>query len=162
MFIREIRKYPEGLLDQIFINEEIEYTEEMKVNLENAIEQLSETEKKLIILRFKERRLIKDIGSITKISQGTVSSRIQSAVIKLRHPIIKRSIEGRPNGSCINYELENFPLSIRTYNALKRNGIRRLDEIESLRQLNRMRSIGKSSIQEIMNIVKENGLYLRH
>lgn len=161
MFIRDCRAYPEGLLDQIFIKEDIEYTEEMKANLEKAIDTLPDIEKQLIILRFKERRLVKDIGYITNITQGTVSYRIQSAVFKLRHPVIKKIIEGGVKESIENFELENFPLSIRTYNALRRNGIRRLDQIESVRQLNKMRSIGKASIQEVKDVVKEYGLYLR-
>lgn len=160
MTTKNLRDYPYGLLDLIFPKGEIFFSEEVIRNLEKAVDNLSETDRRMILLRYKDKKRIQDIGEIVGFTQGTVSARIQAAVSSLRHPVMKKQIAG---GNLITYKysLENYQLSVRTYNTLRRNGIWSLDQIQSVKHLQQMRNIGKGAIREVLEIVKENGLYLQ-
>lgn len=160
MFTKEYRDYPYGLLDQIFSQDEITYTEEVIKNLEEEIEKLSDTERRIILLRFKEKKLIKEIGDVVSLSYGNTSQRIQRILIKLKHPVTKQQIAGSER-EMSEFALENYPFSIRTYHTLKRNGIQRMDQIQSVKHLSKLHGIGKTAIREVTNIAKKNGLDIR-
>lgn len=159
MFLDKTKKYPENLLDTIFEYEKIEYTKEIKENLGQIIEGLSEKDKELLLLRFRDQLLIKEISEIVNNTEGNISNRIQFSIRKLKNPIIKQQILGNFSEN-IKYALENYPISLRSYNALKRNGIHRLDQIKNRRQLSECRNIGNAAIWEIVQIAEKNGIII--
>lgn len=61
-------------------------------------------------------------------------------------------------------QIENFDLSVRSYNCLCRAGLRTLSDIASLsyNQLLRVRNLGRRSFEEIVNVLENNGYDVDH
>ena len=114
----------------------------------------------MVVLRYKERKRVREIGEILNMNPGTVSFEVQRAVGKMKHPILKNHIAGNELNLKENCALENYSFSLRVFNTLRRNGIQRLDEIQSVKQLWKLRGIGGESIKEILEIAAENGIII--
>ena len=61
-------------------------------------------------------------------------------------------------------QIENFDLSVRSYNCLCRAGLRTLSDIASLSygQLLRVRNLGRRSFEEIVDVLENNGYDVDH
>lgn len=164
MLLKGVKEYPDGLLDLIFNREEIKYTPQIRENLEKVVNSLPEKSRRLILLRFKDKYLIKEISAVVNLSPSVISHKINHIVSTMRHPIIKTRILGKSKlaendlDADNEYNLDNFPLKMRTYNVLKRNGIDRLDQIHSIKQLRNLRCVGETSIREIADIANQHGI----
>ena len=56
--------------------------------------------------------------------------------------------------------LENLGLSIRTYNALRRGGIAKISDIKSVRQLQKIRQIGETAEEEVLDKLVKRSITL--
>lgn len=62
--------------------------------------------------------------------------------------------------SITNREIKDLPLSVRSINALQRHGFRRFGDIINISEddLNDVKNLGKKSIQEILDLLKEHNI----
>ena len=121
-------------------------------------------------------RLILEVytnGAITPQEAVSTAARIMSEHLKLFTGLTEQKTETDPIfGGVQPTETENFKdktideleLSVRSYNCLKRAGIGTIGELcdRSEEDMKKIRNLGKKSLEEIMQKIKELGLTLRY
>lgn len=205
--------YPLNLLNALADGEwDDAVPEDIEGTLEYVFCTLLERERKVIHLRYKEKRTYVEIGKLL----GVVTERIRqidaNAIRKLRNPqrlmLIKTGVKAAITNSTAaakeseftkrvenataaiegvaamlgtilgnsdtermsnirsNYSLskslESLDLSVRSYNALSRAGVRTLEDIVKMRpdELRKIRNLGSHSYNEIVMRLHEKGLSL--
>ena len=76
---------------------------------------------------------------------------------------LPKSNENQKNGLPIQTTIEDLDFSVRAYNCLKRAGIHTLQDLvnKSENDMMKIRNLGKKSLKEVLDKVRDLGLLLR-
>ena len=183
--IRSILKepYPNNLLKvindtckKIHIND---VTEDIKAGLAHNLTSLSERDQKIISLRYRERKTLKEIAEQLGVTPERIRSLENKAIMRLRHPCClgyiiygkkgyeklveeRKKARERENKQCIlQMTLEELDLSVRSFNCLKKKNYNTINDIASLSEdeILSIRNLGRRSIVEIAETLYKLGVY---
>lgn len=158
--MKSIRKsdWPDNLYDLLFEGES--YSSDAKT-LELAISYLKNKKYQDIILyRYRDKKTYGEIAEIYGISKDRVRQLINKIIKLLRRNksevILRYGIDNRPKD---DIDINFLGLSSRSYNTLQKNGLVKLEDILKLdvKELARIKGLGRKSFIEIVDIVKEYG-----
>lgn len=174
--------YPNNLLSDIEGAEwGYPFPADFNRSLEYVLAGLSERERLFIRQRYKDGMTYEEIGREAGITRERVRQVIANAVRKLTRPdrkgiliygvsgMISRAARTRDEAASrkslfpLDIPLEALPLSLRSYNCLKRAGKCTLRDVSEMTfdELCRVRNLGKKSIDEICATLTKYGLSLK-
>ena len=178
--------YPENLLYDIFGGEwEYPRPADFDGSLEYVLHSLTERERRVLDFRYKEGLTYEEIGKRECVTRERIRQINAKAIRKLRHPgrlnylkhgvsgVIARKTENareaalaslpKPDIKPEDITLEELELSVRSYNCLKRAGMKTLRDVADMTfdELCHVRNLGKKSIDEICCVLTRHGLSFR-
>ena len=88
---------------------------------------------------------------------------LQRELDRIRGIVPAQREEAEQKGTLLETPIENLDLSVRSYNCLKRAGIQALGDLcgKTYTEMMKVRNLGKRSLAEIEDKMKENGLRFR-
>ena len=178
--------YPDNLLFEIFGNEwEFPRPADFDGSLAYVLHSLTERERRILDYRYKDGLTYDKIGSCECVTRERARQILAKALRKLRHfsrlnflkygvhGVIARKVESareaalatmpQPDVPKDDMPIESLELSVRSYNCLKRAGIRTLHGIATMTfdELCHVRNLGKKSVDEICKMLIDFGLSLK-
>lgn len=149
--------------------------------LMKALDDLSERERDILVARFRDGVLLKDLADRYEVSRERIRQLEERSIIKLQRPKTKRKLTAVSQDSFMElertlrtvrseipvryfeHELINLGLSTRSYNALRRAGITCAQEIAMMTydELMAIRNLGVNSVNEIADTLRDLGFTLR-
>ena len=114
-------------------------TEDQKEGLEYALSQLTERERQILRMRYQERKTLREIGTVIGVTAERIRSQEHHGIYRLRKPPLlgyikygkatneklvaekKAEKEKEYNERGFNIPLEEFDLSVRAFNNLKKS-----------------------------------------
>lgn len=158
------REYPYNLLDKAFGEQYITepLTSDQAAGLEFVIDTFNKRAQQVITYKYCLNLPTKVIAIALDVSQQAVANTNRKIIEKLQQPQnavkIKFGLSGAADVS--DDSLENLGLSIRTYNALRRGGIAKISDIKSVRQLQKIRQIGETAEEEVLDKLVKRSITL--
>lgn len=161
---------------------------EIKCGIDDALKGLeyclnefvNEREKNVLIKHNKHHSTLRDIGKevgvsynrirqiecngIKKLMKPTIRKYIiygYDGYVKIRENEIKEINRKRVSMENINVSIDDVGFTAREYNGLRRGGINRLGDIESIEQLYMIRNLGRKSINNIVNKLHNYGIEIQ-
>lgn len=153
-----------------------------------ALNSLSDREKEIIILRFRDDLTLEKIGNHFGINRERVRQIIAKALRKLRHPTrsklmiavskadyadIEKSLgyaeasinklqADEPTRHVLELPIESLNLSVRAYNCLARAGFNYVADlsVRTMSDLMKVRNLGRKSLEEILQKLEDIGIVI--
>ena len=128
------------------------------VNGKDKLELINKQEREQLLQEIREQ-LTKDVvkEQLLKLS----NEEIKETLVILNNEFAKRKEEEHKKS--YGFYIEELDFSVRTYNCLKRYGINNLYELQNMtiKDLMKVRNLGKKSLKEIKNKLLEMGIELK-
>ena len=163
-------EYPKNLYLAIGIDEEDIKNIPNEDGLNEALATLSERERMVIEMRFKDKMTLEQIGEKFDRSLEIIRLNQIRALRKLQKPNRKNIICKEPKELFAEATPEQredsiykLGLSVRSYNCLRRAGFDRLSDLQgiSVETLATIRNLGYRSLHEITKALAENGIEVK-
>lgn len=168
--------YPKNLIFDIFGGIDFEVSEDTERGLDFSLDTLREREKKVLNEYYREEKMLKEIAGIFCLSTERTRQIYAKALRKIRHPnrsnyikfgydgyteMIKKKEEELKkdfaNEKVKGVKIEELELSVRSYNCLKRSGVKVISDIKSKEWLMTIRNLGRMSYEEILSKIHNIG-----
>lgn len=153
-------------------------TEDIEEGLSHILSSLSERDQKIVFLRYRERKTLREIAEQLGVTPERIRSLENKAIMRIRHPrclgyIIygkkgyeklieeRKKARERENKQCIlQMTLEELDLSVRSFNCLKKKNYNTINDIASLSEdeIASIRNLGSHSIVEIAEVLYKLGV----
>ena len=135
-----------------------------------CIDKLTEKEKKVLCLRYKNDMTLENVGCMFDLSKERVRQIEARAFHKLKSQSLKKMwlYEERPESYCssddyLKKEIEYMELSVRTNNCLRRAGIKHIGDLCDLtvEDLKKVRNLGNKSLNELLDKASVLGIEIK-
>ena len=166
-------EYPENLASEILgVTLSDKLSDPMKTALEQALDKLDERTKNVILLRFRDGKIYREIGERYQISDARIRPIINLGIRKLRTIRLCRILKGEAGTTSqptaqdsTNKEIlmEDGSFSARLYNCLRRAGIVTLEDLQntSWSKLSSIRNFGDGCRKELEKYCEAHQISLR-
>lgn len=165
--IRSSEKYPFNLLFDIGIEDVCNNDCNFEENLNEVLLTLKEREQKILNELYRNNLTSEECGKIFGVTRERIRQIQREALRKLKHPSRQKCIKyGKLAYDYSNMKSEliaEMELSVRSYNCLRRGGIKKIEDLEGLtcEDLMKIRNLGRKSMMEIIEKAAEYGIEIK-
>lgn len=129
-----------------------------------AIDTFTKKQQATFLMRNRDRKTYAQIGEEFGTTSSAAYQTVKTVHRKLRHPMVRESIvEPKEEEKVEGTSIYDLAFSIRTSNALVRNGVRTLEDLaeQTEKKLLTFRNFGTKSLQEVKEKLASLGLQLK-
>lgn len=167
----EISDFPGNMVADIFETEKIAYRVNSEELAELCGELLSEKERNILLAHYREGKTFRKIADEYGVTRERIRFQCANALDKLRAKKARLvfytydELMAQRNISLpemYSQPLEVLDLPVRSYNCLRKHGIRTVGDLAvmSRSELQRVRNLGEKSMKNIITVLYENGIQM--